>query len=103
MSDNLDLRVIDKTDLDFLHRLYNKPEIMAYWVEDPFYSKSALETSCEKNLNNPRIKSFIVQNNDATVGVIQLFFIDYIQRKAEFAIIIDPLQRGSGYALKATS
>src|SRR5699024_487489 len=29
--------------------------------------------------------------------------IDYIHRKAEFAIIIDPLQKGKGYALKATS
>src|SRR5699024_6678526 len=103
MSDNLNLRVFEKTDLDFLHRLYNNPEIMAYWFEDPFYSKSALETSFEKNLNNTRIKSFILQNNDETVGLIQLFFIDYIHRKAEFAIIIDPLQQGKGYALKATS
>src|SRR5690625_3294260 len=103
MSDNLNLRVFEKTDLDFLHRLYNNPEIMAYWFEDPFYSKSALETSFEKNLNNPRIKSFILQNNDETVGLIQLFFIDYIHRKAEFAIIIDPLQQGKGYALNATS
>src|SRR5699024_8919510 len=114
MSDNLNLRVFEKTDLDFLHRLYNNPEIMAYWFEDPFYSKSALETSFEKNLNNPRIKSFILQNNDEMVGLIQFFFIDYIyckslffidhiHRKTEFAIIIDPLQQDKGYALKATS
>src|SRR5699024_6234979 len=90
MSDNLNLRVFEKTDLDFLHRLYNNPEIMAYWFEDPFYSKSALETSFEKNLNNPRIKSFILQNNDETVGLIHLFFID-------------SHQQGQGYALKATS
>lgn len=102
MSNNLNLRVFEKSDLDFLHRLYNNPEIMAYWFEDPFYSKSALETSFEKNMSNPRIKSFILQDDDETVGLIQLFSIDNIHRKAEFAIIIDPLQQGKGYALKAT-
>src|SRR5690625_4393393 len=103
MSDNLNLRVFERTDLDFLHRLYNNPEIMAYWFEDPFYSKSALETSFEKNLNNPRIKRFILQNNDETVGLIQLFFIDYIHRKAKFTIIINRLQQGKVYTLKKTS
>src|SRR5699024_2296902 len=100
MSDNLNLRVFEKTDLDFLHRLYNNPEIMAYWFEDPFYSKSALETSFEKNLNNPRIKSFILQNNDETFGLFQLFFIYYIHRKCDFPILIDPLHKAKSMASK---
>src|SRR5699024_12485304 len=92
MSDNLNLRVFEKTDLDFLHRLYNNPEIMAYCFEDLFYSKSALETSFEKNFNNARIKSFILQNNNEMVGLIKLYFIDYIHSRYDFDIIIDQIQ-----------
>lgn len=97
------LRTLEKTDLDFLHRLYNDPKIMDYWFEEPFNSKAALEAGFEKHLNDPSIKSFILKDSDEMVGLIQLFSIDYIHRKAEFAIIIDPLQQGKGYALLATN
>lgn len=102
MSEDLFLRVFEKTDIDFLHRLYNDAKIMNFWFEEAFHSKSALEANFEKHLTNSRTKSFILQDGDEVVGLIQLFTIEYIHRKAEFAIIIDPLHQGKGYALKAT-
>lgn len=103
MSENLYLRVFEKTDLDFMHRLYNDATIMSFWFEEAFYSRARLEADFEKNLNDTQTKSFILQDGDEVIGLIQLFLVDYIHRKAEFAIIIDPLQQGKGYALKATN
>ena len=103
MSDNLFLRVFEKTDLDFVHKLYNDPKIMHFWFEEPFYSNANLEEAFDKNKDNPRRKSFILQDDIDIVGLVQLFSIDYIHRKAEFAIIIDPINQGKGYALRATN
>lgn len=102
MPDNLVLKVVEKTDLDFLHRLYNDPDVMYFWFREPFYSKVRLEESFNKSKENNKMKSFILQDNDESVGIVELLDVDYVHRKAEFAIIIDPLQQGKGYAFKAT-
>ncbi len=103
MSDDLYLRVLEKSDIDFLHRLYNNPDIMNFWFKEAFYSKSTLEAYFEKQLKDSQTKSFILQNGDEIIGLIQLLEVENIHRKAEFAIMFDPLKQGKGYALKATN
>jgi len=33
MSDQLQLKVMEKEDLEFVHRLMNDPNIMSFWFE----------------------------------------------------------------------
>ena len=103
MTQDLTLKVLEKTDLDFLHRLYNDPDVMYFWFREPFLSKATVEENFEKSRENKNHKSFVLKDDDDLVGIIQLFDVDFVHRKAEFAIMIDPLMQGKGYALPATN
>lgn len=102
MSTNLTLRALEKTDVDFLYRLYNDPAIMKYWFEEPYFSKTKIEENLTKQLDDTQNRRFILQNGTEAVGFVALFFIHGVHRKAEFAIMMDPQQQGKGYAKTAT-
>lgn len=102
MQSHLHLRAIEKSDIDFVHRLFNDPEIMNYWFAEPYYSKEVLLDNYEKQKTTGKSRTFILHDGLEQLGFIALFDIRHIHRKAEFAIIIDPQQQGKGYAKKAT-
>jgi len=103
MSTKISLRAIEKTDLDFLHRLYNNTAIMNYWFEEAYYSKAKLEENFEKQKKDSNCRRFILHTDNEKLGFVALYNIDFIHRKAEFAIMIDPRQQGKGYAIPATN
>ena len=103
MSEKITLRAIEKTDLNFLHRLVNDPTIMNFWFEEAYYSKGKLEEIIEKQKDHSSNRRFILHNEDEPLGFVALYNIDYIHRKAEFAIMIDPKQQGKGFAIPATN
>lgn len=102
MQEKLTLRTYESTDNTFIHRLVNDPSVMSYWFEEPYQSKSLIDERFEKMKKDPHVRSFILTNGDGALGLVQLFDIHYVHRKAEFAIIIDPKQQGNGYAAVAT-
>lgn len=48
------------------------------------------------------MRLFILEKNKASLGFVALYSIDNIHRKAEFAIMIDPVHQGFGYSGQAT-
>ncbi len=102
MNENLTLRTLEKTDLEFIHALYNNPEIISYWFEEPYLSFAHREDSFDKNMDNQRHRQFILMNIDEKVGFVELVSIDPRHRNAEFTIIIHPDFQGKGYAYTAT-
>lgn len=102
MSKDLTLRTVEESDIEFLHRLYNDPNVMLYWFEEAYYSKEKIRTNLEKYLEDENSRRFILHNGTEQLGFIALYDIDYTHRKAEFAIMIDPKQQGKGYAIPAT-
>lgn len=102
MMEQLKLRAYEQDDIDFIHQLVNDPDIMSYWFEEAYYSKVTLNEKFQKDQHNNNKRSFILTNEKQQLGLIQLIDIDYIHRKAEFAIMIDPTAQGNGYAFKAT-
>ncbi|MBU5467852.1 GNAT family N-acetyltransferase [Virgibacillus sp. MSJ-26] len=102
MTDKLGLRALEKEDLDFIHRLNNNPDIMSFWFEEPYQTKVELEDNYMKNKDNKHVRLFILEKSNEQLGLVALFSIDYIHRKAEFAIMIDPIHQGFGYSSKAT-
>lgn len=102
MSGNVGLRVLEKEDLEFIHQLNNDADIMSYWFEEAYQSMAGLQAAYDKQIHNEHERSFILEQNNNKLGLVQLVSIDFIHRKAEFTIMIDPNHQGHGYASTAT-
>ncbi len=102
MSGKVELRVLEKDDLEFIYQLNNNPEIMLFWFEEPYKSMTYLEKMYEKSIENKDVRQFIIKKGDEKIGYVGIYSIDPIHRKAEFGIMIDPKHQGYGYASTAT-
>lgn len=102
MANDILLRTLEKDDLLFLHKLFNNPDIMNYWFSESYMSMEHLKDSYDKNKDNPRNREFILTDGDQRLGFVGLFDIEQRHRNAEFAIMIDPVHQGKGYAAAAT-
>ncbi|MEI3606147.1 GNAT family N-acetyltransferase [Pseudogracilibacillus sp. SE30717A] len=103
MTKQLRLRAFEEDDNIFLHRLVNDPEIMSYWFEEAYYSKTRLSEIFQKKQQDSTVRSFILTDGEKPLGLIQLYDIDFVHRHAEYAIMIDPEAQGNGYATIATN
>ncbi|EKH1419977.1 TPA: spermidine N1-acetyltransferase [Listeria monocytogenes] len=102
MSGDLKLRPLEREDLKFVHRLNNDAKIMSYWFEEPYEAFVELQELYDKHIHNQSERRFILELDGQMVGLVELMEIDYIHRRAEFQIIIDPKFQGHGYAVSAT-
>ncbi len=102
MNEEIELRVLEKDDLEFIHQLNNNPDIMSFWFEEPYQSMTLLEKMYEKSIDNKDVRQFIIKKGKEKIGYVGIYSIDPIHRKAEFGIMIDPKQQGYGYASTAT-
>src|SRR5690625_3626147 len=93
-SKEIELRVLEKDDLKFIHQLNNNAEIMSYWFDESYKSMTELEKTYEKSIDNKEVRQFIIQKDNERLGYVALFSIDPIHRKAEFGIMIDPKHQG---------
>lgn len=101
-NDSIQLRPLEKKDLEFVHLLNNDANVMRYWFEEPYEAFVELEELYNKHIHDQNERRFIVQQQATTIGLVELVEINYIHRNAEFQIIIDPTQQGKGHAVKAT-
>ncbi|MBC2141801.1 spermidine N1-acetyltransferase [Listeria innocua] len=102
MSGDLRLRPLEREDLKFVHRLNNDAKIMSYWFEEPYEAFVELQELYDKHIHDQSERRFILELDGQMVGLVELMEIDYIHRRAEFQIIIDPKFQGHGYAVSAT-
>lgn len=102
MSEKLKVRSLEREDLQFVHKLNNNAKIMSYWFEEPYEAFVELQDLYDKHIHDQSERRFIVEKNDEMVGIVELVEIDYIHRRAEFQIIIDPMHQGQGFAVLAT-
>ncbi|EDN8529606.1 spermidine N1-acetyltransferase [Listeria monocytogenes] len=102
MSGDLKLRPLEREDLKFVHRLNNDAKIMSYWFEEPYEAFVELQELYDKHIHDQSERRFILELDGQMVGLVELMEIDYIHRRAEFQIIIDPKFHGHGYAVSAT-
>ncbi|HBK0484087.1 TPA: spermidine N1-acetyltransferase [Listeria monocytogenes] len=102
MSGDLKLRPLEREDLKFVHRLNNDAKIMSYWFEERYEAFVELQELYDKHIHDQSERRFILELDGQMVGLVELMEIDYIHRRAEFQIIIDPKFQGHGYAVSAT-
>ncbi|HLQ71497.1 MAG TPA: GNAT family N-acetyltransferase [Bacillota bacterium] len=102
MQNNLHLRVLEKDDLEFLHRLHNDPDVMDFWFSESHMSMEKLKHNHEKMLEEDSFRQFILTKDNERLGFVGLIRISPRHRNAEFVIMIDPSHQGNGYAKAAT-
>ncbi|MFO1442500.1 spermidine N1-acetyltransferase [Bacillus sp. Bva_UNVM-123] len=102
MSEVVKLRPLEREDLQFVHKLNINANIMSYWFEEPYEAFVELQDLYDKHIHDQGERRFIVEKTGEMVGLVELVEIDYIHRRAEFQIIIDPRHQGHGYAKYAT-
>ncbi|GAA2387786.1 MULTISPECIES: GNAT family N-acetyltransferase [Gordonia] len=97
------LRALERADLQFVHGLFNDPEVMRYWFEPAHVTITDLEeTFVRQQRCGDRERRFIVDAAGRRVGLVELVYIDQVHRNCEFQIIIAPGEQGRGYAGAAT-
>lgn len=96
------LRPLEREDLRFIHNLDNNAIIMRYWFEEPYEAFVELAELYDKHIHDQMERRFIVDMGGVSTGLVELIEIDYIHRRAEFQIIIDPAYQGQGMGEKAT-
>ncbi len=102
MSNNIvKLRPLEREDLRFVHQLDNDANVMRYWFEEPYEAFVELTDLYDKHIHDQNERRFVVEANKIPVGLVELVEIDYIHRRAEFQIIIDPVHQGKGYSTQA--
>ena len=84
------------------HELNNNAHIMSYWFEEPYEAFVELQDLYDKHIHDQSERRFILEKDNEMVGLVELVEIDYIHRRTEFQIIIDPNYQGHGYAAEAT-
>ena len=96
------LRPLEKSDLLHVHRWSNSIGMMHYWFEEPYESFDELEELYLKHIHDQSERRFIITNTDQeTIGLVELTEIDFIHRKAEFSILVDPNFQSKGYGMQA--
>ncbi|MEK4424920.1 spermidine N1-acetyltransferase [Solibacillus sp. FSL K6-1523] len=103
MTGKVQLRPLEREDLRFVHSLNNNALVMSYWFEEPYEAFVELQDLYDKHIHAQGERRFIVEKNGEMLGLVELIEIDYIHRRTEFQIIIDPRFQGQGYAKIATS
>ena len=95
------IRALEKTDLQYLHNLNNEYSIMSYWFEEPYQSLSELESLYQKHILDESERRFVIEEDQQSIGVVELLEINFIHRTCEVLIIVDPQFANRGYAKKA--
>lgn len=93
---------MERTDLPFVHGLFNDRAVMSYWFEEPFDALAELEDIYERHIHDERERRFIIESDGAPVGLVELVEINFIHRNCEFQIIVAPNAQGHGHATVAT-
>lgn len=101
MSQTLHLRALEREDLRFVHSLDNDASVMRYWFEEPFETFDELSGLYDAHIHDQSERRFVVEKDDACIGLVELVEIDMVHRRAEFQIIIIPAHQGKGLASTA--
>lgn len=96
------LRSMERTDVQFLHQLFNDPAVVRYWFVEPTRSLAAIEKTYDERVHDDSWRRFVIDDGGRRCGIVELVDIHVRHRHCEFQIIVAPDAQGHGYAGKAT-
>jgi RimJ/RimL family protein N-acetyltransferase len=102
-AEGVDLRTIEREDLDFLQRCRNDPSVRTRFPASTPQNASTIETDFEERLSDDESVDLLVvpTDEDEAVGFVKLFAIDGTHGIAELGAYVAPEAQGNGYATAA--
>lgn len=108
LTDRLNLRNFEKTDLDGVMAYYGLPDVQRYldWkARDKVEVKAALDAMCaQRRLNRPGDTLTLAvarRSDDLLMGQVSLRWTDATAAQSELRFVFNPLFRRQGYATEA--
>ena len=105
MTDQLYLRALVATDIDFLLKIENDPSLWQVSNTQAPFSKAVLEayiTHAQEDIFTAKQQRFVLTNSvQAPLGLIDLYDFDSVHRRAGVGIVIEEVNRGKGWAKQA--
>ena len=95
------IRPLEKRDLPYIYQQENSRKVMALWFQEAYTSFDELQLLYERHVLDQTERRFVVEDKDQFIGVVELMYIDGLQRHTEIHFLIHPDHQGHGYAQSA--
>lgn len=102
LAGKLQIRTVEKSDLDFIHKMRKNNDIMQYWCGEPYTTKEKVLKNYEDRQTDTTIREFIIYQDDEKIGYTSLFNLNFSHRTGTFGIMLDPYHQGNGHAADST-
>lgn len=107
-TDRLLLRPHDAADASPLQRIYGRPDVSRYLLDDPWSADDAARHVREREAKTDLDGStgalaLVIEQEHAVIGDVQLWYTDRERRVAEIGWVLDPAHGGRGLAAEAVS
>ena len=107
-TDRLDLRLYEATDASSLERIYARPDVSRFLLDEPWNADDAERHVRERQMKTDLDGStgalaLVIEHQRTVVGDVQLWFTDRERRVAEIGWVLDPAHGGRGLASEAVS
>ncbi|TCP55006.1 RimJ/RimL family protein N-acetyltransferase [Tamaricihabitans halophyticus] len=105
-TDRLLLRPHEKADTSPLQRIYARPDVARFLLEEPWTAEDAIARVDERLTRTDldgesEALALVIEYDSATIGDIALWFTDKEHRMAEIGWVLDPEFGGQGFATEA--
>lgn len=106
-TDRLRLRFHEADDADDLLRVYSRPDVARYLLEEPWTADQTTERLAKRMARRdlrgePHSLSVVISDSQGRyLGDLALWLTDVAHRQAEIGWVIDPEHAGQGYATEA--
>lgn len=108
ITDRLVLRAFTPSDLAVFHRLYSRPEVALYLLEEPWTREHA-ELEIAKRVERTGLDAerqalaAVMELDGEPIGDVALWITDQAGQLAELAWVIAPEHGGNGYVTEAAA
>lgn len=105
-TDRLRLRLHVSNDCSWLHRIYSRPDVARYLLDEPWTIEDADRHTAERVAKtdldgDSGALAVVVERDEESIGDVTLWFTDRKRRVAEIGWVLDPVFGGQGYAAEA--
>ena len=103
-SHQISLRLLEDDDLEFLYSIENNADIKKYGANNGYLSKKTLEAYIKNSGADISVygqQRFVIVLNNISIGLIDLFDFDQINRSAFVGVIVINEYQNKNYGSKA--
>lgn len=105
-TERLLLRPHRRTDAEALHRIYARPDVARFLLDDPWTREKA-ERSVAARVPRTGLETtsaslaLVITQDEQVVGDVVVWLTDRVRKMAEIGWVLDPEQQGRGIAQEA--